>query len=354
MSFRSIERPTWTSLDDTRGRLLFQLGLVLVGILEMAQYAFDKLYFGRELVGDVTDVWLPFANSVLAGGAPYLAHWDNKPPLFQFVNIAAAESGQYVLVFYLTMGLTNGVAAVFLWRLCRRYGYERIGTVAAVVFIAALATASFRINPRQYATVFILLALLTSSAVRSGVAIAAAGLFSQFSVFAIPAVVWLRYRSNDFTTQWFGIFVLAGLGIVIAVFSVVAAVWNVDAAVTGFQYSFLASGEYVGGYGGREISLYADPVGWVYNTYQILRDWGWGVIAIGALAGSVVVFTRRIYNHSGFGVAMILATIGLAFQMTIRPAPVYALAWLPFASVLAVIAAKAVLAPSRSTTGGGG
>ena len=328
--------------------LAFELALVVVGVVEMASYAFSKLYFDEELATDVSGVWLPFANAVLDGGAPYLAHWDNKPPLFHFLNIAFAATDHYVLVFFITIGVANGVAAILLWRLCRQYGYGRIGLVAAVVFIGAMAHTSWRINPRQYATVFILLALLTSKPGRSGLYVACAGLLSQFSVFIIPAVLWLRYRARDLTSGWFVRFVAAGLVTVAATFGIIAAVWSPEAAIAGFRYSFFASSEYIGGYGQREISLYSDPIGWPYNAFKLLREWGWMTVALGGAAGAGAVVMGSQYNRRGFGVAMVLAVLGLAFQTTIRPAPVYTLAWLPFAVVLAVMAADTVL------TGGAG
>lgn len=148
---------------DLKNRTVLQVSMIAVGLFQMGISAFDTLYFDRELAADVSGVWIPFANKVLAGGAPYLAHWDNKPPLFQFVNILAAATDHYVLFFYITMGLANGIAAVLLWRVCRQFGYDRIGLVAGFIFLAFMAISSFRINPRQYANVLMLLALLTTS-----------------------------------------------------------------------------------------------------------------------------------------------------------------------------------------------
>lgn len=318
-----------------RKRLVIQFSMIIIAVLEMAHYWFDKVYFNREIAGDVSEVWIPFANAVLEGGILYLSHWDNKPPLFHFLNIIAAASGHYLLVFYLTIGLANGVAAILIWRFCNKYGYDAIGLVAAIIFLAFMSISSFRINPRQYATVLIFMAILSTNALRSGIYIASAGLFSQFSALMIPAILWFRYRKVENFPYWFGMFILAGMGTVLFVFGIVAFIWNIEAAITGFKYSFLSSSEYVARYGQRDISIYADPIGWLYNTHKMLRSWR--LLQIGAIAGSGVVLITEEYNRSGFGTMVVICALLSFFQMTIRPAPVYSVAWTPFFAILTTI-----------------
>lgn len=323
-----------STIQDNK-RKSIEILLVLVGLGQMLISGLDTIFFKRDLAGDVTNVWLPFANEVIAGGEPYLAHWDNKPPLFHFINILASASDHYIIFFYLTMGIANGLAAVLLWRLCRKFGYDSIGLVASVIFLAFLVVSSFRINPRQYATVFILLSLMVESSFKSGIYIAVAGLFSQFSVLIIPAILMQRIWVVVDFRRWATIFVLSGLGTVIVVFGLVALIWSVDSAVAGFNYSFLSSGGYTEMYIERDISLFGDPLGWFYREYRMFRDWM--LLLFGGIAGSLIILLQDNYNRSQFGTLIVSSAILLLSQTTIRPAPVYSVAWLPFFAVLTAI-----------------
>lgn len=264
----------------------------------------------------------------------YLCHWDNKPPLFHFLNVSFAATDSYLLMFFLTMGIANGIAAILIWRLCRRWDYDRVGLVSAFLFIALMAEMTWRVNPRNYAVVFLLLAVLASGPIRAGIYAATAGLFSQFAVFSIPAIIWFRIDFSRSRYRWLVKFATAGLGTVLMSFGLVAILWGPDAALTGFQYSFLSSGDYVGRYADRGLSLYGDPIAWVYKLYRLLYDYLW--LVFGGVVGAFAVrFQGR--KMSKFESMVLLVTLLTALPLTIRTAAVYLVLLAPFLSILSIL-----------------
>jgi MFS family permease len=289
-----------------------------------------------EPAGDVTSVWIPFARCVINGGNMYVCHWDNKPPLFHFLNVSFFASDFYFFFFFVTTGLANGIAALLIWRLCRRRELEVVGIVSAILFVGLIASLSWRVNPRNYAIVFLLLALLSTGPIRAGVSIAAAGLFTQFAVFLIPAVLWFRLDPYDIRYEWLAKFIVAGLVTVGFVFAIVAFLWSPESAMNGFRYSFFSGGEYVAGYNERGLSLYGDPVAWVYKLYRLLNGSNVLWLALGGCCG--MYFTlRHGWFDSKFGSTIVLSTILAGLPLTIRTAPVYLVLLAPFLTILFVL-----------------
>jgi len=288
----SLSPPLFTSR-----RNFFEKALLVVLIYGGAIFHWFNLSIrGFERSGDLTEVWIPFAECVLSGGQMYLCKGDNKPPLFHFLNVSFAATNFHLLLFFLTMALANVLSALFIWELCRRWGYERIGFTSALIFAALMAAMTSRVNPRHYAMLFLLIALSSRTPIRAGASIAVAGLFSQFAVFAIPAIVYLNIDIRDIEWSWVGQFIAAGLTVVAVSFGLVAAVWGVEASVTGFEDYFLESGEYVDGYNERGLSLYGAPVAWVYKLYRLLDGYLW--LVVGATIGSYAIL-HRFHSQSG-------------------------------------------------------
>jgi len=64
---------------------------------------------------DVRLVWYELAHAVASGTPLYTGvAVDNKPPLFELLNVGAYLTGEYVLTLVLLVGLANGLGAVFL------------------------------------------------------------------------------------------------------------------------------------------------------------------------------------------------------------------------------------------------
>lgn len=323
-------------LDSSRGRLYAKVLLVVLSFGTAAFHGFNIAIRGDpfQLAGDTTKIWIPFAECVLDGGQMYLCQWDNKPPIFHFLNLIAAGSGHYVFVWFFSLGAATAGSALLLWRFCREWGYERVGLVSAFIFVGLMASLNWRINPRQFGLFFVLLALLSPKPIRSGIYIALGGLFTQFSVFFIPAVVWIHTDFPKVQLRWLAKFCLAGIATVVAIYGVVAVIWSVDAAVTGFQYSFLESGEYIAGYNEQGLSLYGDPIAWVYKVYRSTTDISWLVLA--AVVGGIIAIKNR--EQSEFFIGVVLAALGASVPFTIRTAPVYLVSMVPFFTILGVIA----------------
>lgn len=259
-------------IDDSN--IIFQkyylVGFLTFGFLPPIADYLHAMVGGYKMAGNARNVWQPFAEAVLSGGDIYVAHWDNKPPLFQFINIFSELTGHYRLVFTLLIGTANFLAAVIIFKLCQRHFSQKTGLVAGLFYLSGglLFNLIQAINPRQFAVVLILLAFLFSTASARGVSIAAAGLVSQYSVFAIPALIYDDYRRDRLTVRRFITFSIAGLGTVAGIFGIVALVWSPDAAVTGIQYSFFAFGEYTTGYSERGLTFWTNPDRWLYKLYR--------------------------------------------------------------------------------------
>ena len=76
--------------------------------------------------------------------------------------------------------------------------------------------------------------------------IAAAGLFSQHAVFAIPVLAYdgLRYHERDVWMEWLAKFVVGGLGVVAVSFGVVYLVWGPASFRGALYWSFGAAKKY--------------------------------------------------------------------------------------------------------------
>lgn len=321
-------------LDNSRVRLYTKSLLIVFSFGTVAFYAFNIAIRGEpfHLAGDTTNVWIPFAECVLNGGQMYLCQWDNKPPLFHFLNLTAAASGHYVFVWFFFLGVATSGSALLLWRFCKKWGYDRVGLVSAILFVGLMASMNWRINPRQFGLFFVLLAFVSSKPIRSGVYIAIGGMFTQFTVFFIPAVIWLHTDLPKLQFRWLMKFCIAGIGTVIVVYTLVAALWSVDAAITGFQYAFLNSGEYVAGYNARGLSLYGDPIAWVYKAYRGLNWILWLVLT--AFLGSIIALSN--HKESRFHIGVVLASLGALIPFTIRTANVYQVSMVPFFAILSL------------------
>lgn len=305
-----------------------------------------------ELPHNVVDVWLPFAHAVLQGGKPYLSQWDNKPPLFHFVNLLAAWTDHYVPVFLVLLATANAATALLVWVLCRRHGRSRAGFVAGVLFLAASpGLLGMTIDPRQFAAALALSAFVLSRAWKVGVVVAAAGLFSQYSVLLIPAVVWYQVRDRTNTKEWLLYFCAAGLLTVAVSFLLVALVWGPDAAWTGFKYSFFALSGYTAKYTEMGFSAFGDPVRWAYLAYRLFASQL--VLSVVALLGLLAVVSKP----TALGKLALLSALLMTIPTLIRPVPLYYFAALPFYSILGVLGIRAALVrdgwsnlPAKATT----
>lgn len=267
----SLHMDTWSVRQHIDGLEQPQLVLgviILVGVgTALLEYAL-AVVSGTPLSGNAADVWQPFAETVLGGGEPYVDQWDNKPPLFQLVNVAAAATGAYRLAFMLFIGVANATTAALLYRWCRQSGVEKAGVLAAFAYLAGvyLFGGATEINPRQFAVPLLVAAFLTRNSIARGVLIAGAGLFTQYAVFVLPVVLYEEWLRGWLTARRVAAFAASGLATVAAAYGAIALIWQPDTAVTAVQYTFFASSEYVGGYSSRGDTFWSNPTRWTYYT----------------------------------------------------------------------------------------
>ena len=348
------------ALDDLRRALSLRF-LAALSILSFAGAAIQylQLTIGRESVFyDARVIWRPLAQEVFGGAALYVDVWDNKPPLFHFLNLGIAATDAYIPVFLVAIGLANLTTAALIVVLCEREGYPRVGRLAAVLFLAmCLALPGYQINPRQFANVGVLVALITVRPALAGGAVAAAGLFSQFSVLAIPVICWRRWRSRDGLrrdARWYLVFVAAGLVTAAVAYLAVAVVWGSDAMAAAAENSLFA----LSGYAEKkaEHSLWTNPIGWTKGTVRQLDSFAVSVViaAYGAWVSAAPLARRSLpsrtpFRTDGDGRAMrsralfrhmtvLIALLSLQSMIRIGSG-IYILAYAPFVAILAAFGA---------------
>lgn len=300
-----------------------------------ALYRYLRVSDGK-LSYDVRVVWRPAAQKVLDGAALYADVWDNKPPLWEFLNLLVELSGAYVPVFLLLIILANFVTAVLLWQFLSTAGYPRQGLFAAILFISSIAVMhGYQINPRQFANIAILIAVISPRAAISGLSIAAAGLLTQYSVLVIPVILWRRYQmSQTLTDAWYPTFIVSGLGLGLISYALVAGLWGFEAMEAGVRYSFLT----LSSHSSHHPSAWDAPIQWGQG---LLRNLRW-LAALGPLAliGAIKALDvggSRVHRHS------IFLFLLLSPQFLVRTGNVYFVAFLPFLSILAAHGADQIL-----------
>ncbi|WP_227355627.1 hypothetical protein [Haladaptatus salinisoli] len=221
---------------------------LLVGIYGTADRYVRILAGTQQPHVDVRCCWRPLAEAVLAGQPIYVRPAvDNKPPLFELLNVAVAATGRYLLVFFLLVGLANALSAILLWRICARRGASHVGLVASLLFLVSVpAAGGIVVNVRSFAVAGILLSWYVRNPTGRGAAVAVAALFSQHAVFAIPALVYDRVRELDRRSgvRWTTAFALGGSSVVAATFAFVYVVWGSQSFYGAVYWTVGVAGKY--------------------------------------------------------------------------------------------------------------
>ncbi|WP_423743255.1 hypothetical protein V5735_09200 (plasmid) [Haladaptatus sp. SPP-AMP-3] len=317
-------------------------GFILLGILETLNRYFRILSGRRQAHIDVRCCWRPLAEAVLAGKPMYVRPAvDNKPPLFELLNVAVAATGQYLLVFFVLIGIVNAFSAILLWRICAERNASRVGLMAGLLFLTSVpATGGTVVNVRSFAIAGILLALWVKHPLARGAVIAAAGLFSQHAVFAVPVLAYdgLRYLERDDWTAWLTKFVAGGLGVVAVSFAFVYAVWGSASFHGALYWSFGAAKKYTTN--PAVPSLIGDTSRWLAALYRETIKHLFLLVPAAVVVHQLVTErgSKRVLRSTNAPV--VTATL-LAFAMTIplfvRAYRAYWLYPLPFLALLASI-----------------
>ena len=318
------------------------VGVLAFMTIEMThQYAVYIMGFATRR-DDVTSVYYPMARGVLRGGDLYITQWDNRPPLFQFLNIAVGATGEYMLVFYLLLAVANAVTAILLWRLSSRHFPVKIGLLAGLIYVFALPIAHGQvIGARPFSNILILGSFLIGSPAVSGLLLAGAGLFHQYSVFVIPAALYYHYAFSpvEIDLRWILKFSVAGLMLVGISYLFVGLVWGLDSLTAGIRYTFFGAGDYV--LESRSHSILSNPPIWLGNEWQTVRSHSLYYLSV-----VVAVFAwhresasnngKRTSNYQSVPVFAVAAIL-LSLPRLIRNAELYNLLPLPFVSLLSAV-----------------
>jgi hypothetical protein len=342
MSGPSLKRETVTA-----PKFVVPLFLV-VGVLQtMNRYL--RIQLGSQTPHtDVRCCWRPLSEAVLAGTPLYVEPAvDNKPPLFELLNVAVAATGAYLLVFFLLVGTVNAAVGLLLWRICTQRDAPRVGLLAGGLFLVSVPLAGGEvINVRSFAIAGILLALSVRHPVARGAAVAAGGLFSQHAVFAVPALAYDRYRELDRPegVRWVGVFALSGLGVVAGAFTVVYAVWGWASLEGAVYWTFLVAEQYTTN--PTVPSLVGDTSEWLRSLYRFgLRHL---LVLVPAGVGVWVTVTddgaaRTRHSTAVPVVTAALLAVSMTIPLFIRAYRAYWLYPLPFLALLAGVGIERLL-----------
>lgn len=327
--------------------VLFATILLLTAVTETAARYLQVQFSAVEIHPDARVVWRPLAEAVLRGNPLYVREAvDNKPPLFEFLNIAVAGTGEYVAVFLLLVGLANGFTAILLWQLLTHHHHNLLGALAACIFlIAAPLVKGHAINVRSFAILGMLLALSCDRAVLRGGLVACATLFSQYSIIIAPVLIYDGFKSSLTHSrrrgyQWMIWFSISAIGVGVGSFGLLYVLWGSESLIAGLYQSFGVAGRYFTVYGP---SLWVNTDVWATYTLRAITP----LLPILFVATLGAIITIRIlylnYNSKtqiqqtqieiqALGLALLFGSL-----IFVRPLPTYWMYSLPWIAALAAV-----------------
>lgn len=184
--------------------------------------------------------WHHVANVVL-DGTPLYVHpaVDNKPPLFELLQIGAAATGNHLFALFALTALVNmGIVAVTY---VLGSDYSQTTARVAALFVTASLPAMDGIIPtvRAFGVLFLLFAILSRGPYRTGALVAVAGQFTQFAVFALP---WFIYRHRD--TDWLARAAVAGIAVTGGSYALVGGLWGLESIIGAVDMTILNAWDY--------------------------------------------------------------------------------------------------------------
>jgi hypothetical protein len=285
---------------------------------------------------DVRTTWEPVAQAVLSGTPLYLGDAiDNKPPLFEYLNVAVALSDAYLANFLLLVGVANACVGVLLWRLAVRDGRPLVGVYAGLVYVVAAPLAlGDAVNVRTFSLVFVLAAVLARRASVSGGLVGGAVLISQYALLALPGSCYCRLRSERTgdAIRWVVRSGLVFAGVLTAGFVSVSLIWGPTAFVASIRWSVLSAERYVIEWGP---SLWTRSGVWL--SMHVATATRLVVVLVLASVGSLSVGRRLRRGTALTGDMRTLCFAALfCVPLVVRSFPTYWLYPLPWFSMLAV------------------
>lgn len=290
-----IVKKYYTKDDTVSEARIYISAFFIFGFLPIiAEYLHD-LVAGNPPVGNVGTYWIPLGKAALAGEQIYTSAAINKPPIFQLLNIIATWTGHYRLIFVLLISTVNFLSAVIVYKLCKRYINVRVGFVAGLLYLSgAYHLNIFIINSRQFSVLFILLSFYATAAWSRALSISIAGLFTQFSIFAIPALLYEDYRRERFTSIHVISFISVGLFVLVISYGLIAIFWEPETAFRAFRFTFLRVLEY------SEERATSGDTAWANFDKWLLRSY-YQTIHLAVIAVFTVGYLVKgfYYKHTG-------------------------------------------------------
>jgi len=303
-----------------------------VSLVQVAHRYLEITIGTRNPIVDASEVWVPLASRVLSGAPLYVRPAvDNKPPLWQFVNIGWEITGHYYAAALLTIGLFNAAAAWLIYRLLSDSGREGQGAVAGLLFLSVLPMLhGTHVNVRSLAVVFLLLAFRYKSAVFQGVMVACAALISQYGVLVLPALLLDWFESDTETYSSISRITVGGFATVAAVFGAVGVIWGPIPMENAVYWSFGIAGEYAAE---SQASPFVNPYLWA----QYVSDELIGLVHFYIPAGIGLALVSTPLSKSNSQRPIALAAVLLSLPLLLRG---YGYYWIYPAPFLSILAAK--------------
>lgn len=322
------------------------LGLFIIAMFQ-SLFRYLQVRLGpKTLFVDAKDVWRPLAARLAHGDVLYLGQAvDNKPPLFQFLNLGVFLTGRYTLVFTFLIGLANACSAVLLYRLFVRHDHKKAGAVSAVVLLSVLPLiGGLFINVRSLALPLVLLSLLSIAPHRRGVSLALAGLITQYAILLTPLVLIRQHFGADSlrdTILDFAKFTTAGVVTAAAAFGAVGLAYNTEAMVQAVYWSVGIGGDGTYITASQQHSPLYTPV--LYAADFVRLSIRLPYIFIPAAVGIYTGIKNTSNNQWSFHTLLSLAAVLLGLQLLIRSFWLYWILSMPFLIGLAVLSTESFL-----------
>jgi len=296
---------------------------------------------------DVGLVWHDLAQAVATGTPLYTgAAVDNKPPLFELLNVGAYLTGEYLVALLLAVGLANGVAAVFLWRTLAVRGHPRAGALGALLFLLVLPLVDGTVvNVRSLAVAGVLFALATRHPTARGVGVACAVLCSQQAVFVVPVVAYDGYVRDGRPTDWLARFVATGTLVALSVYGIVLALWGWPSLVGALRGTAGTAAPYLLSYGPSV--FVSTGTWWQYTLRMHVHLWVVLALAVWGLGRALVAVRGRSPGDWDTAHLLVALLVASSLPLVVRPFVTYWLYPLPAIAALAAFGADAVLDGAR-------
>lgn len=201
-------------------------------------------YSDQDLLHDAGTIWLPLAENIFKGGQLYGELPDNKPPLFQFVNLVTYGSGEYVLFMLLLVGLANGIIILLTGYHFRRKSRPGTAVIAAIACFLLIAPLGTIVNNKSLGTAILLSATLTASPITIGFLFAGAIGMAQQLIIALPAVIWYQTKRHELTMSDIKLTItITFVGLTVQ-YLAVWALWGWNSLVAGIEQTIFVVFDY--------------------------------------------------------------------------------------------------------------